>query len=422
MSASHHPSAADSVQTAQFAEFEDPATRSVVRGEHLLETTRVDAAAARVAAGCRRYQGDSDERLGSSFSPVFPHDSNAGLENEDWQAKGIAKLPPNEPKPPTSCIQRPTDGTSELPAAATSTSTARPALCHNSTVEVTDNRHHRDSTGFLGDRSSGGLRQGVEEHAHAVGRISGDFAGEDGTRTSQRFEHFISDSGARGQVNGRSSMSRAQGRCQEVDGLHAAGPARDPRETTSDPGRGRSGASADDGFSGEIGNKVPPGDVVCNLDGTSVDLEPLAPLSGGCRSVDRSVEVRVESHKIPAQTSDDGHLRDCDAEAASRLEANRAGATGVHSTEDKRGHEGNEGEKIGSVDVISFVKDDDVSGSDDEFGKGVAMHMGDQMRRDPRSQREQRDQAPPAVAGGEEDGENPPPPSETILNNLQLGM
>ena len=40
-----------------------------------------------------------------------------------------------------------------------------------------------------------------------------------------------------------------------------------------------------------------------------------------------------------------------------------------------------------SADAMSFVKDDDVSGSDDEFGKGVANYVGDHQQRQGQGQR-----------------------------------
>lgn len=41
-----------------------------------------------------------------------------------------------------------------------------------------------------------------------------------------------------------------------------------------------------------------------------------------------------------------------------------------------------------SEDAVSFVKEDDVSGSDDEFGKGVAKHCGEQQQRQQHQQRQ----------------------------------
>ncbi|CAN0012092.1 unnamed protein product, partial [Scytosiphon promiscuus] len=88
----------------------------------------------------------------------------------------------------------------------------------------------------------------------------------------------------------------------------------------------------------------------------------------------------------------------------------------------KAGHEGTkEAEEEGIAGVMSFVKEDDVSGSDDEFGKGVAMNTGDQKRgqqqeqgqqaRYRRSRPEQRDQCVPAVDAGAEDGEKTQSPT-----------
>ncbi len=68
-----------------------------------------------------------------------------------------------------------------------------------------------------------------------------------------------------------------------------------------------------------------------------------------------------------------------------------------------------------STDAMSFVKDDDVSESEDEFGKGVAKHIGDHQQQ--QQQVRQPDQG--EQGGGSAKGNQVATPSESLLHAIR---
>ncbi|CAM9235622.1 unnamed protein product, partial [Hapterophycus canaliculatus] len=261
----------------------------------------------------------------------------------------------------------------------------------------------------------------------AIRQTPGDIASEDVSRNSQHFEHLMSDPGTSGVGNGTSCVGRTKALSRDADGFGAAGPATTSRETRSDPTNRESRACADDGIDGEgaiiremlvlAGNQAPPESTARNFDKMRADSESLAPPSDRCGIIDTSAQNGSESRVVPRQSSDDESLKkECHAGSSSRRKAEGTGATGGSNGRDQdrhRGEEEKEEEEEESADAMSFVKDDDISGSDDEFGRGVAMHIGDQQRRQQqeeeyqprhrRSQPDQNDQGLRADGGGEED-------------------
>lgn len=370
-----------------------------------------------------RSQGDPGEKVEASPSPASPQDLDAGLENGDGRAKEVAGLPPNEPKPPTNRTRRPTDNTNEPPGATLSST----ALSRDCLVEATENGCHRGKTDSVCDKSLGRGRRAAERHEHLVVRNPSEFAGEDDGRNSEWCERLMSNSGASGA--GDATCRRAGAGYGDTDEIGPVGPAEASRETGSDLTCGGSCASADGVSSGEgtvtretlvgVGNRAQPEDLARDLDSVRKNSDPLVPPGDG---VGRNVQDEGENQPGRGGSSERGDLGERDAKAISRPEATHVGATSGNGRQDNRGH-AVEGKEEDSADAMSFVKDDDVSGSEDEFGKGVAMHIGDQKRRQNQEQGHQRRYGPSQpeqegrqardVSGGEQDGEQKDRPSES---------
>lgn len=71
----------------------------------------------------------------------------------------------------------------------------------------------------------------------------------------------------------------------------------------------------------------------------------------------------------------------------------------------RKGGSGNDDHNdIGSADGASFVKDDNLSGSEDEFGRGVAKHIGNNQQQKRREQRHRPSQSPNVEKSGGRSG------------------
>ncbi|CBJ32399.1 conserved unknown protein [Ectocarpus siliculosus] len=155
----------------------------------------------------------------------------------------------------------------------------------------------------------------------------------------------------------------------------------------------------------------PPGVAVSELNSSSSSerrrRQDVPPSEGQREEEEERVVVarlphHTEEKDVERGTGSDGGNetgRTRDAAGSNREEGLATAGNG------RKGGSGNDDHNdIGSADGASFVKDDNLSGSEDEFGRGVAKHIGNNQQQKRREQRHRPSQSPNEEQSGRRSG------------------